>query len=111
MPSASKKRALDFSKELARCDELERICDGSPFWSLHCDEWADDVYRKLQSWSPHKAERFLLSSIFESSGGINMIDEPSGSNQKLTELRQRRERLRLIVDQSKVQWLLSLLRP
>jgi hypothetical protein len=111
MTVGPRRLARDFSNEFAQCDELEQTCDGSPHWNVLCDEWVTDVYKKLLSWKPDSARRFLSTSLFESSGGIHMIDESPDSNRKLAELRQRRDRLQLIVEPTKASWFVGLLRP
>lgn len=102
----------DFSRELARCDELEMTYEHDPWWESLCDDWADDVSEKLDAWNPRMTRRFLVASVFESSADIYMPDEVSSASSKLIELRQRRNRLELlIVNQRRFGWLSSLLRP
>jgi hypothetical protein len=95
-----------------RCDELEQAYDDSPYWHLLCDEWAEGVHQKLMSWSPRMARRFLSVSLFESSGGVYMLDESPETNHKLNELRERRSRLQSIAKPHRrgVEWFLMLFR-
>jgi hypothetical protein len=102
----------DFSLEFARCKELESARDDTKYWIELCDEWADGVYHKLASWKPRMVRKFLTVSLFESSGGVYMVDENPGCDEKLTELRQRRTRLESIVKaRGKFDWILNLIRP
>lgn len=99
----------DFSLEFARCDELERTCEDTPYWNMLCDDWADEVRKKLASWNPRMARKFLTVNLFESSGGVYMLDESPELNTKLSELRQRRRRLEMITCQRRwFHWLLIL---
>jgi hypothetical protein len=102
----------DFSDELARCDELERTCSDTAFWNLMCDEWTESVKVKLASWNPGMVRRFHSPSLFESSGGVYMLDESDATNHKLVELRQRRSRLEFIIGLSRRRgdWLFMLFR-
>jgi hypothetical protein len=101
----------DFSLELERCDELERSYEDSPYWNLLFVQWVEQVHGKLQSWNPQKARRFLSTSIFESSGGVYMLDEDPNTTPILVELRLRRCRLELLVRPTKISKVMSLIRP
>jgi len=103
--------APDFAIEFERCDELERTFDDSTYWTLQFREWVDDVHGKLLSWSSQKANRFLSTSIFESSGGSYMLDEHRHVNSGLVELQERRRRLELLMQPTLITWITSLFRP
>jgi hypothetical protein len=112
MARASRRVVPDFSKELARCDELESTYSDDPYWALMCDEWVDDVAEKIRAWNPRLTRRFLVTSVFEESARVYMTDEESMTRTKLIELRQRRHRLELVImSRQRFGWILNLLGP
>lgn len=85
--------APDLSEELARCVELISDFEPTQEWTRRSEAWTLDVYLTLWAWNPRRAERFMRTSLFESSGGEFMLNDLANEHLLRDELCRRRRRL------------------
>jgi hypothetical protein len=103
-PLGARANIPDFSSEIRRFQEIDRIYDGSDEANQDVDNWIQDVNLKLEAWIPRNAQRFMAGGAITTSiaqaitapltGRFDLADNP-----KLALLHQQRHLLRDIVNQ------------